>query len=109
MRRSSAATSDGQMDHGQVRKPRISRQKPVTWPDTAFGHLTGYGFGRETVPQQGATSDGQMDHGQVRKPRISRQKPVTWPDTAFGHLTRYGFVGRGGLLLHGPFFGSGRL
>src|SRR5207244_3704061 len=42
MRRSSAATSDGQMDHGQVRKPRISRQKPVTWPDTAFGHLTGH-------------------------------------------------------------------
>src|SRR5437660_689964 len=41
MRRSSAATSDGQMDHGQVRKPRISRQKLVTWPDTAFGHLTG--------------------------------------------------------------------
>src|SRR5205823_79931 len=40
MRRSSVATSDGQMDHGQVRKPRISRQKPVTWPDTAFGHLT---------------------------------------------------------------------
>src|SRR5947208_3781915 len=39
--RSSAATSDGQMDHGQVRKPRISRQKPVTWPDRAFGHLTG--------------------------------------------------------------------
>jgi len=38
------ATSDGQMDHGQVRKPRISRQKPVTWPDTAFGHLTGYAF-----------------------------------------------------------------
>ena len=44
MRRSSEATSDGQMDHGQVRKPRISRQKPVTWPDTAFGHLTGYAF-----------------------------------------------------------------
>src|SRR5438132_675208 len=44
MRRSSAATSDGQMDHGQVRKPGISRQKPVTWPDTAFGHLTGYVF-----------------------------------------------------------------
>src|SRR5207237_3920920 len=40
MRRSSVATSDGQMDHGQVRKPRISRQKPVTWPDMAFGHLT---------------------------------------------------------------------
>src|SRR5207245_2760552 len=44
MPRSSEATSDGQMDHGQVRKPRISRQKPVTWPDTAFGHLTGYAF-----------------------------------------------------------------
>src|SRR5207244_12645467 len=44
MRRSSEVTSDGQMDHGQVRKPRISRQKPVTWPDTAFGHLTGYAF-----------------------------------------------------------------
>src|SRR5438445_9824575 len=44
MRRSSAATSDGQMDHGQVRKPRTSRQKPVTWPDMAFGHLTGYAF-----------------------------------------------------------------
>ena len=47
------ATSDGQMDHGQVRKLRISRQKPVTWPDTAFGHLTGYAFvGRvgQTLP-----------------------------------------------------------
>src|SRR5438034_4589646 len=28
----------------QVRKPRISREKPVTWPDTAFGHLTGCAF-----------------------------------------------------------------
>src|SRR5207237_1902356 len=44
MRRSSKATSDGQMDHGQVRKPRISREKPVTWPDTAFGNLTGCAF-----------------------------------------------------------------
>src|SRR5438876_5836148 len=25
---------------GQVRKPSISREKPATWPDTAFGHLT---------------------------------------------------------------------
>ena len=31
MRRSSAATSDGQMEHGQVRKSRISRQRPLTW------------------------------------------------------------------------------
>src|SRR5438128_5508791 len=47
MRRSSEATSDGQMDHGQVRKPRISRQKPVTWPDTGIwpsDHLTRYVF-----------------------------------------------------------------
>src|SRR5438105_8473340 len=36
--------ADGQLDHGQVTKPRISRQKPVTWPDMAFGHLTGYVF-----------------------------------------------------------------
>src|SRR5438105_8653492 len=57
MHRSSEATSDGQMDHGQVRKPRISRQKPVTWPDTAFGHLTGLpslgGVG-QTLPRPGA-------------------------------------------------------
>jgi len=53
MHRSSEATSDGQMDHGQVRKPRISRQKPVTWPDTAFGHLTGYVFVGQTSPQRG--------------------------------------------------------
>ena len=36
---SMARLSDGQMDHGQVRKPRISWQKPVTWPDTPFGHV----------------------------------------------------------------------
>src|SRR5207302_4941781 len=58
MRRSSAATSDGQMDHGQARKPRISRQKPVTWPDTAFGHLTGYVFVERTSPRPGALAGG---------------------------------------------------
>ena len=36
---SMARLSDGQMDHGQVRKPHISWQKPVTWPDTPFGHV----------------------------------------------------------------------
>src|SRR5947208_16613662 len=59
--RSSAATSDGQMDHGQVRKPRISRQKPVTWPDRAFGHLTGYAFVGRTgsnLPRPGALAGG---------------------------------------------------
>ena len=58
MRRSSEVTSDGQMDHGQVRKPRISRQKPVTWPDTAFGHLTGYVFVGQTWPRPGASAGG---------------------------------------------------
>jgi hypothetical protein len=28
------------MDHGQVKKPRISQGKPVRWPDMGFGHLT---------------------------------------------------------------------
>src|SRR5439155_6767596 len=32
--------SDGQMDPGQVKKPRVFRRKPVRWPDMAFGHLT---------------------------------------------------------------------
>jgi hypothetical protein len=35
-----SATSDGQIDRGQMRKPRISQAKPVRWPDIGFGHLT---------------------------------------------------------------------
>jgi hypothetical protein len=58
MRRSSVATSDGQIDHSRVKKPRISRQKPVTWPDTAFGHLTGYVFVGQTSPRRGALAGG---------------------------------------------------
>ena len=35
-----APISGGQIDPGRVRKPRISREKPVRWPDLDFGHLT---------------------------------------------------------------------
>ena len=58
MRRSSAAASDGQIDRGRVRKPCISRQKPVTWPDAGFGHLTGYVFVGQTWPRPSASAGG---------------------------------------------------
>ena len=75
-----AQASDGQMDHGQVKKPRISREKPVRWPDMAFGHLTPQANFAPVSPQRSGLdpSRSRLDGSDAEENAVKPKAYATW-------------------------------